>query len=145
MAPIYQGLRNTFPKNLPPGTIRKEFSLGRQAEHKFQARKYTRLCVCLKRHTEAQARCHCGNQSKYKILLHVSRLDPGWPEQSALPLTLMTAGPSACLSVMVLVVSQTRTNVQGLWPQPRCAQSALPMYTFQQVHPVPYALKASIS
>lgn len=23
VAPIYQGLRNTFPRNLPPGTIRR--------------------------------------------------------------------------------------------------------------------------
>lgn len=94
MAPIFQGLRSTFPRNLSPGTIRKEFSLGRQAEHKSQARKYTRLCFCLKRHSEAQPRCHCGDWNKYRILL----MFPGWTEQKVLPLTIMTTDPSSCLS-----------------------------------------------
>ena len=114
MAQIFQGLRSTFPRNLSPGTTRKEFSLGRQAEHKSQARKYTRLCFCLKRHAEAQPMCHCSDWKKYRILLHVSRLDPGWPEQNVLPLTIMTTDPSACLAVILLVVSQARTNVKGL-------------------------------
>ena len=58
--------------------------------------------------------CRCGDWNKYRILPHVSRLDPGWPEQKVLPLTIMTTDPSASLSVILLAASQARTSVKGL-------------------------------